>query len=47
MSTLVRFGLTFMLASAAGAGLVFTILVLVDSHVWIYLRKKYYHNSKC
>ena len=35
-----RFGLTFMLGSAVGAGLLFTILVWVDSHVWIYLRKR-------
>lgn len=34
------FGLSFMLASAVGAGLLFTILVWVDSHVWIYLRKR-------
>ncbi|KAI9561865.1 hypothetical protein GHT06_012827 [Daphnia sinensis] len=34
------FGLTFMLASALASGLLFTILVWVDSHVWIYLRKR-------
>ena len=35
-----RFGLTFMLGSAVAAGLLFTLLVWVDSHVWIYLRKR-------
>jgi len=34
------FGLTFMLGSSIGAGLLFTILVWVDSHVWIYLPKR-------
>ncbi|XP_075231921.1 tweety isoform X1 [Lycorma delicatula] len=34
------FGLTFMLAAAAGAGFFFTILVWLDSHTWIYIRKK-------
>jgi hypothetical protein len=34
------FGLTFMLGSAVVAGFLFTILVWVDSHVWIYLRKR-------
>lgn len=34
------FGLTFMLGSTVGAGLLFTILVWLDSHVWIYLRKR-------
>jgi len=33
-------GLTFMLGSTLAAGLLFTILVWVDSHVWIYLRKR-------
>lgn len=33
-------GLTFLLGSTVAAGLLFTILVWVDSHVWIYLRKK-------
>merc|ERR1711973_814744 len=33
-------GLTFMLGSTLVAGLLFTILVWVDSHVWIYLRKR-------
>lgn len=30
-----------MLGSTLAAGLLFTILVWVDSHVWIYLRKRY------
>ncbi|XP_054284160.1 protein tweety isoform X2 [Macrosteles quadrilineatus] len=34
------FGLTFMLAASAGAGFFFTILVWLDSHTWIYIRKK-------
>jgi len=33
-------GLTFMLGSTVAAGFLFTILVWVDSHVWIYLRKR-------
>lgn len=33
-------GLTFMLASAILAGLLLTILVWVDSHTWIYIRKR-------
>uniref|UniRef100_A0A1B6E9B8 Protein tweety homolog n=1 Tax=Clastoptera arizonana TaxID=38151 RepID=A0A1B6E9B8_9HEMI len=34
------FGLTFMLAASAGAGFFFTVLVWLDSHTWIYIRKK-------
>lgn len=33
-------GLSLMLASAALAGLLLTILVWVDSHTWIYIRKR-------
>ncbi|KAF7273756.1 tweety isoform X2 [Rhynchophorus ferrugineus] len=33
-------GLTLMLASAILAGILLTILVWVDSHTWIYIRKK-------
>ena len=33
-------GTSFMLASAAGAGLLFTILIWVASHTWIHIRKK-------
>ncbi|XP_060522842.1 protein tweety-like isoform X2 [Cylas formicarius] len=33
-------GLTLMLASAVLAGLLLTVLVWVDSHTWIYIRKK-------
>ncbi|XP_065340830.1 protein tweety isoform X1 [Cloeon dipterum] len=33
-------GLLFMLASAAGAGILFTLLVWIDSHTWIYIRKR-------
>lgn len=33
-------GLTLMLVSAVLAGLLLTILVWVDSHTWIYIRKK-------
>ncbi|CAH0564426.1 unnamed protein product [Brassicogethes aeneus] len=33
-------GLTFMLVSAVLAGLLLTALVWVDSHTWIYIRKK-------
>ena len=31
-----------MLGSTVAAGFLFTILVWVDSHVWIYLRKRYF-----
>uniref|UniRef100_A0A1B6HT47 Protein tweety homolog n=1 Tax=Homalodisca liturata TaxID=320908 RepID=A0A1B6HT47_9HEMI len=34
------FGLTFMLAASVGAGFFFTVLVWLDSHTWIYIRKK-------
>lgn len=34
-------GLTLMLASAVLAGLLLTALVWVDSHTWIYIRKRY------
>ncbi|KAF4521188.1 hypothetical protein B566_EDAN010650 [Ephemera danica] len=34
------FGLTFMLCSSAAAGLLFTLLVWIDSHTWIYIRKR-------
>ncbi|XP_014242972.1 protein tweety isoform X1 [Cimex lectularius] len=34
------FGLTFMLAASVGAGFLFAILVWLDSHTWIYIRKK-------
>uniref|UniRef100_A0A0K8THM1 Protein tweety homolog n=1 Tax=Lygus hesperus TaxID=30085 RepID=A0A0K8THM1_LYGHE len=34
------FGLTFMLAASIGAGFLFAILVWLDSHTWIYIRKK-------
>ncbi|XP_059472472.1 protein tweety isoform X2 [Neocloeon triangulifer] len=33
-------GLLFMLASAACAGILFTLLVWIDSHAWIYIRKR-------
>ncbi|BET00517.1 Tweety [Nesidiocoris tenuis] len=33
------FGLTFMLAASIGAGFLFAILVWLDSHTWIYIRK--------
>lgn len=36
-----RYGLTFMLLASLAAGLFFTILVWVDSHTWIYIRKRY------
>ncbi|XP_073975241.1 tweety isoform X2 [Rhodnius prolixus] len=34
------FGLTFMLAASIGAGFLFAVLVWLDSHTWIYIRKK-------
>ncbi|XP_025158605.1 protein tweety isoform X3 [Harpegnathos saltator] len=34
------YGLTFMLLASLAAGLFFTILVWVDSHTWIYIRKR-------
>jgi hypothetical protein len=34
-------GLLFMLASAVGAGILFTLLVWIDSHTWIYIRKRF------
>ncbi|XP_051162578.1 protein tweety isoform X2 [Leptopilina boulardi] len=37
------YGLTFMLAASLAAGFLFTILVWVDSHTWIYIRKRDYH----
>lgn len=36
-------GLALMLASAVLAGLLLTTLVWVDSHTWIYIRKRYVH----
>lgn len=35
------YGLTFMLLASLGAGLLFTILVWIDSHTWIYIRKRW------
>ncbi|XP_016772721.1 protein tweety isoform X2 [Apis mellifera] len=37
------YGLTFMLLASLAAGLFFTVLVGVDSHTWIYIRKRDYH----
>ncbi|XP_034939880.1 protein tweety isoform X2 [Chelonus insularis] len=37
------YGLTFMLLASLTAGLFFTVLVWVDSHTWIYIRKRDYH----
>ncbi|XP_076623428.1 tweety isoform X2 [Colletes latitarsis] len=37
------YGLTFMLLASLAAGLFFTVLVWVDSHTWIYIRKRDYH----
>ncbi|RLU26343.1 hypothetical protein DMN91_000137 [Ooceraea biroi] len=34
------YGLTFMLLASLAAGLLFTVLVWVDSHTWIYIRKR-------
>ncbi|XP_063230593.1 protein tweety [Bacillus rossius redtenbacheri] len=34
------FGLSFMLLAAVAAGVFFTVLVWVDSHTWIYIRKR-------
>lgn len=34
------YGLTFMLVASLAAGLFFTVLVWVDSHTWIYIRKR-------
>lgn len=34
------YGLTFMLLASLAAGLFFTVLVWVDSHTWIYIRKR-------
>ncbi|XP_017755168.1 PREDICTED: protein tweety isoform X1 [Eufriesea mexicana] len=34
------YGLTFMLLASLTAGLFFTVLVWVDSHTWIYIRKR-------
>ncbi|XP_033224016.1 protein tweety isoform X1 [Belonocnema kinseyi] len=34
------YGLTFMLAASLVAGFLFTVLVWVDSHTWIYIRKR-------
>ncbi|XP_058805739.1 protein tweety [Phymastichus coffea] len=34
------FGLTLMLLSSVAAGFLFTILVWMDSHTWIYIRKR-------
>lgn len=36
-------GLSLMLASAVLAGILLTALVWVDSHTWIYIRKRYVH----
>ncbi|XP_057330884.1 protein tweety isoform X2 [Microplitis mediator] len=36
------YGLTFMLIASFAAGIFFTILVWVDSHTWIYIRKRDY-----
>ncbi|KAK0167955.1 hypothetical protein PV327_001803 [Microctonus hyperodae] len=37
------YGLAFMLLASLAAGLFFTVLVWVDSHTWIYIRKRDYH----
>ncbi|XP_071554588.1 protein tweety isoform X2 [Temnothorax nylanderi] len=37
------YGLSFMLVASLAAGLLFTVLVWVDSHTWIYIRKRDYH----
>lgn len=37
------YGLSFMLIASLAAGLLFTVLVWVDSHTWIYIRKRDYH----
>ncbi|XP_021914768.1 protein tweety-like isoform X3 [Zootermopsis nevadensis] len=34
------FGLSFMLAASVAAGFFFTVLVWVDSHTWIYIRRR-------
>ncbi|XP_015116545.1 protein tweety [Diachasma alloeum] len=34
------YGLTFMLLASLAAGLFFTVLVWMDSHTWIYIRKR-------
>ncbi|XP_067005957.1 protein tweety [Anabrus simplex] len=34
------YGLTFMLVASVAAGFFFTVLVWVDSHTWIYIRKR-------
>ncbi|XP_049775887.1 protein tweety isoform X1 [Schistocerca cancellata] len=34
------YGLTFMLVASISAGFFFTVLVWVDSHTWIYIRKR-------
>ncbi|KYM75786.1 Protein tweety [Atta colombica] len=34
------YGLSFMLIASLAAGLLFTVLVWVDSHTWIYIRKR-------
>nr|CAD7571665.1 unnamed protein product [Timema californicum] len=34
------YGLTFMLLASVAAGIFFTVLVWVDSHTWIYIRKR-------
>ncbi|XP_023239035.1 uncharacterized protein LOC111637698, partial [Centruroides sculpturatus] len=34
-------GTAFMLVSAAGAGILFTVLIWVASHTWIHIRKKF------
>lgn len=36
-----RFGLALMLVASVVSGIFFTILVWLDSHTWIYIRKKY------
>ncbi|XP_066592211.1 protein tweety isoform X2 [Prorops nasuta] len=37
------YGLTFMLLASLVGGLFFTVLVWMDSHTWIYIRKRDYH----
>ncbi|XP_071635039.1 protein tweety isoform X2 [Temnothorax longispinosus] len=37
------YGLSYMLVASLAAGLLFTVLVWVDSHTWIYIRKRDYH----
>ncbi|PSN35144.1 Protein tweety [Blattella germanica] len=37
---LITYGLSFMLAASVAAGFFFTVLVWVDSHTWIYIRRR-------